>query len=182
MSTTNSKKKKDDNDDSDDDEFKHSKQKIKYELYNAALSEPTPSGIKCYIYHEHIQRTIDAPKPSCIYSELQLQELLTEAVVVYQMVYFIRNKNHRLCFITSYLDRLWHMEEFGHRNYWTGSNRFFYFYSHKHFNKELFETTLKGLFEKTKHKKICRANRFQRMKVLADIFNKINTSYVERDM
>ena len=171
-----------DDDDSDNDTLKHPKQKIKYEYHNAALSEPTPTGIKRYIYHEHIQRTIDAPKQSHIYSELQLQELLTEAVAVYQMLYFIRNRNHRLCFISSYLDRLWHIDEFGHRNYWTGSNRFYYFYCHEHFNQEKFETALKNLFEKTKHRKICRANKTERMKVLIDIFNKINTSHVEPDL
>ena len=156
--------------------------KVKHEQHNASLSEPTPSGIKRYIYHEHIQRIIDAPRESCVYSEQQLQAFLTEAVAIYQMLYFIRNRNKRLCFISNFLDRLWHMEEFGHRNHWTASNCFYVFYSHPRFDEDAFETALTALLNKTKHEKINRGNKYLRLKVLVDIFNKINVSHVERDI
>jgi hypothetical protein len=156
--------------------------KIKKEFYNAALSEPTPDGIKRYIYHEHIQRTIEAPNESTIYSEMQLQDLLTEALAVYQMLYFIRNKKRRLCFVSSYLNRVWHMEAFGHLGDWKGSDCFFSFYVNPLFKEDEFETALTALFEKTKNPKLDEDDKFKRVKVLINIFNKINFSHVERDI
>jgi hypothetical protein len=162
--------------------YRNVKCKIKVEHYNGALSEPTPDGVKRYIYHEHIQRTVDAPRESHIYSELQLRELLTEAISVYQMLYFIRNRKQRLYFVSSYLNRLWHMEAFGHRGGWKGSDCFFFFYANPLFKEDEFETALTALFENTKNPKLNEHDKYKRIKVLIDIFNKINTSHVERDI
>jgi hypothetical protein len=187
----NKEKRKGNNDDGlDNDEGtdinqeteRHVKCKIKHEQYNAALSEPTPDGIKRYIYHEHIQRIIEAPKESRIYSEQQLQTLLTEALSIYQMLYFIRNKNKRICFISDFLQRLWHMEVFGNRDHWKASRSFFVFYCFPCFDEDAFETKLRQLLEKTKHENIDKNDNYLRLKVLLDIFNKINTSQVQRDI
>jgi hypothetical protein len=168
----------------DDDSIseRNVKCKIKHEFYNTALSEPTPDGIKRYIYHEHIQRTVDAPKESQIYSEFELRELLTEALAVYQMLYFIRNRKQRLCFVSSYLNRMWHMEVFGHLDGWKDSNRFWFFFANPLFKEDEFETALTTLFEKTKNPKLNEHDKYKRMKVLIDIFNKIDMSHVERDI
>jgi hypothetical protein len=181
MSNTNSFEKRKNNDDNND-EIKITKQKIKHEYHNPTLSKPTPNGIKRYVYHEHIRRTVEAPNDSSIYTENQLEEFLTDAVAIYQMLYFIRNKNHRFSFLCSYLDRIWHIEEFGHWNYWKECNRFYYFYADPKFDQDLFESALNTLFEKTQHEKIHLGNKHTRLKTLLGIFNKINISHVERDI
>jgi hypothetical protein len=171
-----------DNDNDNDPSRRNVKCKIKKEFYNGALSEPTPDGVKRYIYHEHIQRTVDAPRESQIYTEWQLRELLTEAIAVYQMLYFIRNRKQRLCFVSCYLNRLWHMETFGHQDDWKGSDCFFFFYANPLFKEDEFEMALTALFESTRNPKLNEHDQYKRIKVLIDIFNKINTSHVERDI